>query len=338
MVHANKVWVMNSARQTFVTKPTGSKTGPIAVIVSIVPGMVLIFAGIMKLLSVNSPLGSLHADSPLATQLVANPPFAFAEIIFGAMLVTIPSSRPIRTIGLVAFFAFAMLNVQKILLGDANCGCFGSLSTSPTTVLVIDLVCLACLLFPSSSKSRFRAPDMRDLQPGGLRKFVPRVCAGIGWVGLMFAIAVFSTPKWEQRGPGWYESGSLSIINWHETVGQHVDAYGAVLPAELLRQGKCVLYALNPDCPRCEEVIEGLNAMNSSESCENRLQAIVWIRTPSDSKRRQVKLSTQFDLPSVQTWNSQAPLEIQLSDGYIQTVNVPETNTENFLVLSEVQL
>jgi hypothetical protein len=62
----------------------------------------------------------------------------------------------------VTFFAFVLVSTYRVLRGDSDCGCFGSLKVPPELTLSIDLLVLVALIFAVLFSGTFNIREFRS--------------------------------------------------------------------------------------------------------------------------------------------------------------------------------
>lgn len=150
-----------------VTRPT-SKSTRFATIVHGGVGLLLLTAAGLKLYGLNvSPFAQYGWLLKPIVQSIA----LVWELFLGVWLLSGKASRFVWWLTVATFALFALVSGSLVVLGQANCGCFGVIQASPWVALGVDVVVLFLLAATRSSCTN---------QPN----------IGLGWVGGVGAILV----------------------------------------------------------------------------------------------------------------------------------------------------
>jgi hypothetical protein len=127
-------------------------------VVFVLLGLLLITAGLLKVFGTNSTAyaeyGWLHSESIRNAVVIW-------EFILGGLLLFNYYRSIAWYCATLTFFAFLLVSLWLIVLGQANCRCFGAIKTSPWIALSVD-VCALSLLFAMRPKLTLRS-DYVDL-------------------------------------------------------------------------------------------------------------------------------------------------------------------------------
>ncbi|HEV7281552.1 MAG TPA: MauE/DoxX family redox-associated membrane protein [Pirellulaceae bacterium] len=102
-------------------------------------GLVLIAAGIAKILALSGPVDSLGWPREM---IVAG---SAVELLLGAWLLSGAATRLAHLAAIGVFLLFAVLSAYQVLRGVPSCGCLGKLYVPPAWMLGFDLLTLGVL-------------------------------------------------------------------------------------------------------------------------------------------------------------------------------------------------
>lgn len=102
------------------------------------------------------------------------------EIVLGIWLLTGRKPLAAWCAVLLTFFSFAGVSLHLGVIGQASCGCFGSLRTSPWHAFAVDVTALALV--------GHARPDFRVLRELNLAQWLATILRGVGLVGFMLAL------------------------------------------------------------------------------------------------------------------------------------------------------
>ena len=107
-----------------------------------VPGLVLLVAAVLKLISASSVPVNFQLLEPLKQLLLVE-----AELLLGIILICGFKPRGTKLIGLLVFIGFSIYSAVLMAMGVQVCGCFGSVQVPPNISLFLDVVCILLLSF-----------------------------------------------------------------------------------------------------------------------------------------------------------------------------------------------
>lgn len=157
-------------------------------IVSVGLALILIAAGVLKVFG-HQPY--FHSEYGLWANPWVRTGLAAWEVLLGVWLLS-NQLRALAWVGAIGtFVVFAGASANLILLGRADCGCFGNIPTSPWVTLGIDVVAVALLLVTRPGWKSFTTTGQ---SPEQRRQFVRRaavlLAGSAAVVGLLLAITV----------------------------------------------------------------------------------------------------------------------------------------------------
>lgn len=218
------------------------------------------------------------------------------------------------------FSSFAVISLQKAIVGDEHCGCFGVIDISPFFVFAGDV---AVLLSALARIAIF--PNAHCLEPGrrgGGRAALAFLAFAIPAVGLSIRYSEFSG------------SGSVGLKVGADTVAllpwdwpEQRFPLGAWMKCDSdLSRGKWRVVIFNADCGRCMSLVGRYGSFVSAHP-EYRL---AFIQVPplrgktvddlitSDSAYQSCTLSSDIE------WHASLPIEVNLEDSLVKWVSSPE--------------
>jgi hypothetical protein len=141
-------------------QPAASSQQLFARTVAIVLGLILVGAASLKLYGKSvSPLPSVGWLSLPSVQLAV----VAAELIFGSCLI-FDIARPLTWLAALGMFSiFAVVSGYLGYIGQASCGCFGTIKASPWAAFGVDVAAVVALLFTIPKRESWRAGDVSPL-------------------------------------------------------------------------------------------------------------------------------------------------------------------------------
>ncbi len=262
-------------------------------------------AAIILLISAVSKLIQLGLE-PASPNLLFQTPLVHVlviclELFFFSWLLSGVLSRVCRlaTISLFSIF-FAYLLVQ-LIIGEDNCGCFGSLTLPIKYMLFLDatLLCSLGLWTPNPPKPS---------------NFLKKTSAGMVGSVLMLAtwIVFFGLPPIEKSVLGDISGdGSTIFLRADRWIGKEFPLI-EFLDNEVALSGKKKLVIVKGDCPGCIELVDSLIAANTGN--------IVYIEIPPKSSGYSERVENWYALSEGVRWFCKVPVILESENGVVTKV------------------
>jgi hypothetical protein len=172
------------------------------------------------------------------------------ELVLGLSLISGLWKRTTWWVALACFVGFACISSYKVLLGEANCGCFGRILIDPRLALAIDLFAIAGLVCCAP-----KAAALSTAQP--IRK-VCTVGALAVVLGGTLAYAAIRFEIYSQQD----DAGILNVRNNSTLVLMPEKWQGKLLPVQpyvtidtTLQTGRWVVVIYDAECSVCQQAL-----------------------------------------------------------------------------------
>jgi hypothetical protein len=283
-------------------------------------GLLLLVAALLKAQQLaTSPLPPTNWLSPRAMIFLVQ-----GELFLGTWLLLDVVSRGLWWVSVSGFAAFALVSLQKALLGYASCGCFGRMEISPWWTLLLDLSAVAALL-------KWRPPTELAAQAAPLTGRSRTARRGL-WAVLIYAamgvpigLAIVNYQP-QRLTPG------LQMLKGSEVVLLEPETWRdlefPLLPyiegGQRLRSGRWIVVLFHHDCPKCQEVLPSYQAMAAAEG-HGQANQVAFVELPPFAGESRNMGSSCFwaRLSDHYEWFVTTPLELQLDEGIVKAV-VPD--------------
>ena len=234
------------------------------------------------------------------------------EILFALILIADICRAWAWLLSLLGFSVFALVSLVKGLVGESDCGCWGTFAVNPYITMSFDLVIVALLLvFRERITWAFPVVDRKKL---AVLLIVWSVLAG----PVLFAILSlkqrpYATLGTEFTGP---DGKTMILLEPKKWIGEEFPLFSRFTDpegAETLKQGEWNILLVQPDCPTCKQMINDLEARNA----EN----VAIVVVPSSSNEREVQTIFPVFKPDNQNDWLVSPCVVKTVDGICEEIN-----------------
>jgi hypothetical protein len=219
-------------------------------------------------------------------------------------------------VAILTFGVFATISLYRGAAGADSCGCLGVVTTSPWTMLIVDLAVFVCLL-------RFRplAAPIENPQPvASLRPQHSFISAVVFLAfGVPGAIAMARLNPTSLRADGDFSGdSSIVVIEPEKWVGKPFPLSIYIDVGPQLSRGRWTVILHHHDCPKCQELVTAMEAGFASTSQTPRL-ALIEVPPFGQSRANMAFPTTTVHgrLSPDRDWFVQTPAVIELNEGRV---------------------
>lgn len=273
-----------------------------SLIARVVVAAVLLIAAVLK------SQAALTGQTPVTLWVIAQ---IQGEFLLAYWLLIGLLPRAAWAITFCCFAGFALVNLSKVMEGEAVCGCFGSVRVSPTFSLALDVAVLLLLLWgwpPTHAKSLSRL-KVAVLAVVPLLAVVPSTA----WLYAQRPsdpIAALVQPKVQTAilvDPQGWEGKRLPLLEWIDI-------------GEDLSDGRWQILFYHHDCPDCQKALLDWISDSGGATSEERFAVI---EVPPYGELAEVEAAISLGwaygrLTDERPWFLRTPLRIQVQDGIVK--------------------
>ncbi len=243
------------------------------------------------------------------------------EILLGLCLIAGVFYRAVWLISLACFALFACVSLYKALVGEATCGCFGSVQVNPWYTFALDSAAVFALI-------RWRPALARTMEPASERRPVSHYAPLVAVWLVVSLSAAWGMTRFEAAtvsAKGDFIGDSEIVILEPETwVGKRFPLFDHIDIGSRLTKGGWVILLYHHDCSQCLEVLPEYEQLARKEP--NKLVALVEV-PPSvyNNDGGLIGPVLHGRLHNTKEWFVQTPTEIRLSNGDVTAVRGAES-------------